>query len=175
MFHFLGRLILIPLAILIAAITAGSFLIITGFVQPQIGGAITDAAITTMRTLAESLMEDGEAIDRFARLAKGVSTLTVSVLFLPVALIAAVAEVFSLRWWIVQALGVALLSALLPWAMMPNLMAGAQLASSLTGILAATGALSGSIYWMIAGRSAGAEPQSIEDRATVKAPRPSRG
>jgi hypothetical protein len=170
----LGRIILIPLAILIAAITAGFFLVITGFVQPQLGGAIAEAAIRTMQILADSLMEDGEALDRFARLAKGLSTLTLAVMFLPVALVAAVAEVFSLRWWIVQALGAALLTALLPWAMLPNLMAGTPLASSLTGVLAATGALAGSIYWMIAGRSAGADPPSIEDRATVRAPKPRR-
>jgi hypothetical protein len=53
-------------------------------------------------------------------------------------------------------------------------MAGTPLASSLTGVLAATGALAGSIYWMIAGRSAGADPPSIEDRATVRAPKPRR-
>jgi hypothetical protein len=58
--------------------------------------------------------------------------------------------------------------------MLPNLMAGSALASPLTGVLAATGALAGSIYWMIAGRSAGADPPSIEDRATVPAPRPRR-
>jgi hypothetical protein len=166
----LGRIILIPLAILIAAITAGFFLVITGFVQPQLGGAIAEAAIRTMQILADSLMEDGEALDRFARLAKGLSTLTLAVMFLPVALVAAVAEVFTLRWWIVQALGAALLTALLPWAMLPNLMAGTPLASALTGVLATTGALAGSIYWMIAGRAAGVDPPSIEDRATFSLP-----
>jgi hypothetical protein len=167
----LGRLILIPLAILIAAFAAGSFLVVAGFTQPQIGGAVTDAAITTLRTLVDSLMQDGEAVDRFARLAQGVTTLTLAVLFLPVAIVAAAAEVFGIRWWIVQALGAALLAALLPWAMLPNLMTGAPLASSLTGVLAATGALAGTIYWMIAGRGAGSDPLSVEDRATVKAPK----
>jgi hypothetical protein len=170
----LGRLILIPLAIAIAAFAAGSFLVVAGFTQPQIGGAVTDAAITTLRTLVDSLMQDGEAIDRFARLAQGVTTLTLAVLFLPVAIVAAAAEVFGIRWWIVQALGAALLAALLPWAMLPNLMTGTVLASSLTGVLAATGALAGTIYWMIAGRGAGSDPPSVEDRATVKAPKPRR-
>jgi hypothetical protein len=166
MLRVFGRLFLIPLAILIAAIVSGSFLVITGLVQPQIGGAVTDAAIATLRTLVESLMEDGEAIDRFGRLAKGLSVLTVSVLFLPLALVAAVTEVFGIRWWIVQAVGASMLAALLPWAMMPTLM---------TGILAAAGALAGTIYWLIAGRSAGAEPASAEDRATVAAPPPRTG
>jgi hypothetical protein len=168
--RFLGRMILIPLAIVLAAFTAGCFLVISGFVQPQLGGAVTEAAITTVRTLAESLVEDGEAIDRFARLARGLSTLTISVLLLPVALVAAVTEVFSMRWWVVQALGAALLTALIPWATLPTLMGTTPIASALTGLLAATGALSGSIYWMIAGRSAGSEPLSAEQRATVKAP-----
>jgi hypothetical protein len=32
------------------------------------------------------------------------------------------------------------------------------------------GALAGTIYWMVAGRGAGVDPMSIEERATVKAP-----
>jgi hypothetical protein len=165
-----GRLILIPLAILLASFVAGTFLVVAGFAQPQIGGAITDGAIITIRTLFESLLEDGEAVDRFARLSKGLTTLTLAVLFLPVVLVAAVSEVFNLRWWFVQALGAAFLTALLPWAMLPTVIGGTALASSLTGLLAATGALAGSIYWMIAGKSAGRNPLSAEERATVRAP-----
>ena len=165
-----GRLILIPLALAIAVFVAGTFLVIAGFTQPQIGGAITEGAITTIRTLVESLFQDGEAADRFARLSKGLTTLTLAVLVLPVAIVAAVSEVFSLRWWFAQALGAAFLTALLPWALLPTVIAGTPLASSLTGLLSATGALSGSIYWMIAGRSAGRNPPSVEDRATVRAP-----
>jgi hypothetical protein len=118
----------------------------------------------------ESLMEDGEAVVRFGRLAEGLSTLTMAVLFLPVALVAAVSEVFGLRNWFMQALLAAVLTALLPWAFLPNLMTGTPLASALTGLLAATGALAGSLYWMIAGRSAGSDPKSVEDRATMRAP-----
>jgi hypothetical protein len=165
-----GRLILIPLAIVLASFVAGTFLVVAGFAQPQIGGAVTDGAITTIRMLFESLFEEGEAVDRFARLSKGLTTLTLAVLFLPVAMVSAVSEVFSLRWWFVQALGAAFLTALLPWAMLPNVIGSTPLASSLTGLLAATGALSGSIYWMIAGKSAGRNPLSAEERATTHAP-----
>jgi hypothetical protein len=165
-----GRLILIPLGILIAALIAGTFLIVSGFVQPSLGGALAEGAISTMRQLLESLMEDGPAVDRFARLAKGLTSLTLGVLFMPVALVAAVSEVFGLRHWILQALLAAVLTAVLPFAMLPEMMAGNLLASPITGLLAATGALAGSIYWMIAGRSAGSDPLSVEARATVKAP-----
>lgn len=170
MFRFLGRLILIPLGILLAAVVAGAFLVSAGFIQPNLGGALTDAAITTVRRLVESLMEDGESIERFARLAQGVTTLSLAVLFLPVAIVAAISEVFSLRYWFLQMLLAAVLTAVMPWAMLPNLMQGTPLASALTGLLAATGALAGSIYWMVAGHSAGFDPKTIEERATVKAP-----
>jgi hypothetical protein len=170
--RFLARiLLLIPFGILLAAFAAGSFLVIAGSVQPQLGGAITDGAITTIRTLFESLLQEGEAMERFGRLAKGLTTLMLSVVFLPATLVAAASEVFGLRWWLLQAAGAALLTALLPWAVLPEMMSGTPLASALTGLLASTGALAGSIYWMIAGRSAGPDPLTVEDRATVKAPR----
>jgi hypothetical protein len=168
--RFIGRLILIPLGVALAAFAAGAFLVSAGFVQPSLGGALTDAAIATLRKLSESLMDDGETAVRFARLAQGVTTLSLAVLLLPAAIVAAVAEVFGLRAWLLQALLAAALTALLPWAMLPDLIGGTPLASALTGLLAATGALSGSIYWMIAGRGAGSDPQTIEERATVKAP-----
>jgi hypothetical protein len=165
-----GRIILIPFGILLAAIVSGIFLVSAGLVQPSLGGALVEGAIATMRQLFESLLEDGPPVDRFSRLAKGLTSLTAAVLFLPVSLVAAVSEVFGLRYWILQALLASVLTAVLPFAMLPELMAGNLLASPITGLLFATGALAGSIYWMVAGRSAGSDPLSIEERATVRAP-----
>lgn len=170
MLRFIGRVILIPLGILLAAFTAGAFLISVGFVQPSVGGALTEAAITTVRALVQGVMDGGQSLDRLIRLTQGLTSLTIAVLFLPVALVAAVAEVFGMRPWLLQALFAALLTALLPWAMTPELITGQPLASPLTALLAATGALAGSIYWMVAGRNAGPDPKSIEERATMKAP-----
>jgi hypothetical protein len=170
MLRFIGRLILIPLGLLLAAFTAGAFLISAGFLQPSIGGALTEAAISTVRLVMQGVLENGETPERILKLAQGLTALSLAVLFLPVALVAAVAEVFGMRPWLLQALFAAVLTALLPWAMTPDLIVGQPLASPLTGLLAATGALAGSIYWMVAGRNAGPEPKSIEERATVKAP-----
>jgi hypothetical protein len=169
--HLLGRALLIPLGVLLAALAALTLLMMASVVQPAIGGALTDAAMATLRAVFENLMADGEAPERIARLAIGLSKLTLAVLFLPVAIIAVATEMFSLRSWFVQALGVALLTALLPWAMLPSLLQGTAFASSLTGLLAATGAFAGSIYWMVAGHGAGRRPRSVEERATVIAPR----
>jgi hypothetical protein len=169
--HLLGRAILIPLGLLLAAIAAATLLMMASVVQPALGGVIADGAMATLRAVFENLMADGEAPERVARLAIGLSKLTLAVLFLPVAIMAAASEIFSLRSWFVQALGAAVLTALLPWAMLPSLLQGTAFASSVTGLLAVTGAFSGTIYWMVAGHGAGRSPRSVEDRATVSAPR----
>ena len=171
MLHFLGRTILIPLGLVLSAVAAAVLLMMASVVQPALGGAITDGAMATMRAVFENLMADGDAPERIARLAVGLSKLTFAVLFLPVAVMAVVSEIFSLRSWFVQALGAALLTALLPWAMLPSLLQGTAFASSVTGLLATAGAFAGSIYWMVAGHGAGRNPRTIEDRATVTAPR----
>jgi hypothetical protein len=166
-----GRLILIPLGLFLAFLMSGIFLFITSLAQPALGGALIEGAVATLTRLAESLMEDGDAATRFARLVGGLSSLSVSVLLLPAALVAVVAEIFGLRQWLVQAGLAALVAAVLPWAAMPNLMAGQAFASTITGVLMATGAIAGTIYWMVAGRSAGPEPRSVADRATYQMPR----
>ncbi len=171
MLHVLGRTFLIPLGLILSAVAAATVLIMASVVQPTIGGAITEGAMTTLRAVFDNHMSDADAPERIARLAIGFSKLTFALLFLPVALMAATSEIFSLRSWFVQALGAALLTALLPWAMLPSLLQGTAFASPITGLLAATGAFAGSIYWMVAGHGAGRSPRSIEDRATFTARR----
>jgi uncharacterized membrane protein YecN with MAPEG domain len=171
MLRFIGRLIVIPLGIVLAAFCALLFLGIVGMVQPSIAEAIATTAFKTMDRAFRTVMEGEEAIKQFGWSLALFSRFVVVVLFLPVTLVAVVTEFFGLRPWLLHALGVALLTALMPFAMMPELIGGAPFASGVTGLLAATGALAGSIYWMIAGRKAGADPKTVEERATVKAPR----
>jgi len=173
--RFLGRLILIPIAIAIAAFCALLFLGIVGMTQPSIAQAIAETAYQTMDRLFRTMLEGDEAIRRYAESFALFSRFVVVVLILPVTLIALVAEVFAWRAYLFHALLAALLTAAIPYALMPDLIGGFAFASRATGLLAATGALAGTIYWMLAGRSAGADPPTVEDRATVKAPRPRRG
>jgi hypothetical protein len=171
MLRFIGRLIVIPLGIVLAAFCALLFLGIVGMVQPSVAEAIAMTAFKTMDRAFRTVLEGEEAIKQFGWSLVLFSRFVIVVLLLPVTLVAVVAEFFALRAWLVHALGVALLTAVVPFAMMPELIGGAAFASSVTGLLAATGALAGSIYWMIAGRNAGADPKTVEERATVKAPR----
>jgi hypothetical protein len=170
MFRLIGRLILIPLGILLAAFAAMLFLGFVAVVQPFAAEALTGWAMKTFQSLWSAVNEGDAAIQQYAMSMVALSRVPLVVLFLPAAIVAAVAEVFALRSWIVQMLLAALLTALVPFALAPEVMGRAPLASLITGVLAATGALAGTIYWMVAGHGAGSEPKTVEERATVKAP-----
>jgi hypothetical protein len=171
MLHFVGRLILIPLAILIAAFSALVFLGVVGMVQPEIAKAIAGVASGTLDKVFRTVLEGEEAIKQFGWSLVLFSRFVIVVLFLPVTLVAVIAEFLGIRSYFFQALVTAIITAVLPFAMMRELIEGFDFASGATGLLAATGALAGTIYWVIAGRNAGSDPPSVEDRATVKAPK----
>ncbi len=171
----IGRLILVPLGIAVAAFCALLFLGIVGMTRPEIAQAIAETAFRTVDQLFRTAMQGEEAILRYAQNFVLFSRFVIVVLVLPVTLVAVIAEILAFRAWLFHALGVALLTASMPFAVMPELIQGFPFLSPATGLLAATGALAGTIYWMLAGRSAGSDPPTIEDRATVKAPRIRRG
>jgi hypothetical protein len=170
MLRFIGRLILIPLGILVAALIVLVFLGVVAVVQPGVSEAISGTVLKMFES-AWYAVNDGEAaIKNYGLSLIGLSRFPFVVLFLPVTVVAAIAEVFGMRSWFLQALIGAVLTAVLPWALHPEIIAGKTMASPVTGLLAAAGALGGTIYWMIAGHSAGSPPKTIEERATIKAP-----
>jgi hypothetical protein len=170
MLRFIGRLILIPLGILLAAVFAMAFLGGVAVMQPLAAEALTGWALKAFETLWTAAQQGEEAVRAYGLSMLAFSRVPLVVLFLPVAVVAAVAEVFAMRSWLLQMLLAALLTALVPFALAPEVMGRAPLASLITGVLAATGALAGTIYWMVAGHGAGSEPKTVEERATVKAP-----
>ncbi len=170
MFWFIGRLIMIPLGIVLAAFCTLLFLGVVGMVQPGIAEAIATTAYGTVDRLFRTVLEGEEAIMQFGWSLVILSRFVIIVLVLPVTLVAVVAEFFGFRAYLFHALGVALLTAAMPFAFMPELISGYAFASRATGLLAGAGALAGTIYWIIAGRSAGSDPKTVEERATAKAP-----
>ncbi len=65
------------------------------------------------------------------------SRFVIVVLLLPVTQVAVIAEILAFRAWIFHALGVALLTAAMPFAVMPELIQGFPFVSPATGLLAA--------------------------------------
>jgi ABC-type antimicrobial peptide transport system permease subunit len=171
MLRFLGRMILIPLGIVLAAIVVLIFLGAVGMAQPGLADALASTAFKTIDRGIRTAFEGEEALKQFGWSLVALSRFGLVVLLLPVTLVAVVAEFFALRAWFFQALAAALLTAAMPYALLPEIVARGGVTSWATLLLAAAGALAGTIYWAIAGRSAGADPMTVEERATVKAPR----
>jgi hypothetical protein len=171
MLRFIGRLILVPLGIAFAALAALIFVGAVAVAQPAAAEALTGWALTAFQRLWSAIAEGDEAIKQYSMSLVAFSRIPLVVLLLPVAVVAAVAEVFAVRAWLLQALLAALLTALIPFALAPEIMARSASASTIMAVLATTGAVAGTVYWLIAGRSAGSDPKTIEERATVRAPR----
>jgi hypothetical protein len=170
MLRLIGRIILVPLGILLAGIIILAFLGFVAVIQPGLAETISSTVFTIFERVWYAVADGETGIRSFGQSLTTFSRFPVVVLFLPVTIVAAVSEVFGLRNWFVQALMAALLTAILPWAMHPEVIAGKGIASPVTGLLAAAGAVGGTIYWMVAGHSAGPSPKTIEERATIRAP-----
>ncbi len=171
MLRFLGRLILIPLGIAFAALAALMFVGVVAVAQPSAAEALTGWALGAFQRLWTAIAEGEEAIRQYGASLIAFSRIPLVVLLLPVGVVAAVAEVFSMRAWLLQALLAGLLTALVPFALAPEIMARSASTPTIMAVLGTTGVVAGTVYWLIAGRTAGPEPKSVEERATVRAPR----
>ncbi len=103
----IGRLILIPIGIAIAAFCALLFLGIVGMTKPEIAQAIAETAFRTVDQLFRTAMQGEEAILRYAQNFVLFSRFVIVVLLLPVTLVAVIAEILAFRAWLFHALGVA--------------------------------------------------------------------
>ncbi|HEV2544760.1 MAG TPA: hypothetical protein VGU70_18560 [Methylobacterium sp.] len=156
----LGRLLLSVIA-LILAIPAGALTLSAGvLLDPTFRQTLGELGLVGLfaglSDLAQGLPPD-MAVMAVILLAQALGLL----LILPPTLTALVGETLGLRspFWYGGATG--LLTALLPWLARggPPLAAGSAAAGAetrLAAILLVTGAASGLVYWLIAGRSAGA-------------------
>jgi hypothetical protein len=174
--RFLARLILIPLGIALAAIFALAFIGTAVTLRPELASGLTAAAEQSAAMIRRWMTDGAEVIPLIELFVTLLSRFVIAVLFAPVILTALAAEIGGFRSWFFHAVVTALLTAAIPFAVMPELFGGAvpALMSLPTALLATTGAVAGTIYWIIAGRSAGADPPTVEERATVKAPKPAK-
>jgi hypothetical protein len=157
----IGRLFLLVLALIIA-IPFGTITLAVGVaVEPaarELAGALGFATLwSILGDLAAGEAPDERAIALFTVF----YTAVFAILVAPPALIAVVGEVLGWRAFLWYAVGTGTATAALPWAgrvrggLSRLSEAALQAEGRITLVLFVTGAVTGCVYWLIAGRSAG--------------------
>ncbi len=169
---FVRRLILVPTG-LILAITAGFiFLLIGGLAEPAGRKVLEGIGWIFLLAVRADAMRGEPAASYVALATKIIWGATLAIVVAPALLTALIGEVGRLRSFLWYVLAPAILTAAIPW-----LARGARAAGSaairdaatrsaatqtdearLALLLFLSGALSGFIYWAVAGRDAGAKP-----------------
>jgi hypothetical protein len=161
----IGRLLLLVVALAIA-IPFGTIALAIGVaVEPaarELAGALGFATLwSIVADLAAGEPPDERAVALFTAFSAAVFALLVA----PPALVAIIGEVLGWRAFLWYALATGAVTAALPWAgrarggLSRISEAALQAEARITFILFVTGAVTGWVYWLIAGRSAGRRPQ----------------
>ena len=149
-------LILMPFAIGLAILAGMVALMIFTTMVPEMGTALVGAVLSAFRALYDAAMS-GDDMALAAAMAARTGLMAAAILLAPVTLVALISEIFRWRSWVVQASGAALLTIAFPLALLaPQRL----LSSSETRIaiaLGLVGIITGTVYWLVAGRDAGGE------------------
>ena len=154
MARFALRAFLLCIGVFLAAAAGVVFIGLSAFFSPAAGvillGAVK-AAVALVLSMFDGLYSAVDGIDSISRTARALA----AALVVPALLTGVAAEAFALRSALFHIVASAALAALIPLL----LMSGALDASGVKGMLlllfALTGAVSGEVYWVIAGRTAG--------------------
>jgi hypothetical protein len=150
-------LLLIPFGLLLA-MGAGFFgLLLAGAISPELGLLIGSGFERLVAAIFDAL-EDGFDPAPTAELAFSlIGRLGFAVLVAPVLVVAIVSEVFRLRGGLVQSGLTGTLAALLPLGMLGLARVPTMSETRVISALFLVGAVTGFVYWLIAGRTAGGE------------------
>lgn len=148
-------ILVIPVAILVAVL-AGATVFGLGAVPDEAAvRAVTDGALALLWRVIDLPQGGTDPAGDLARFGAGAVSVLVAIFLAPVVLVATFSELLGRRSWLLHAGACAALTVLLPLAVL-GLNRGLTPAETRAMIvLAATGAASGTAYWLVAGRNAG--------------------
>jgi len=154
----IARLILVPLGLLFAAAAAFVCMAVGSVASPGMAMLVVEIVQRIGDVAAGAVLGDAEDARRIATLAGATWKLGTALIFAPSLIVAMISEVFGVRSFLFIAGGVAVLTAALPYALLPATTAGASgLPGPLVGGLFTSGLVAGVVYWLVAGRGAGGE------------------
>jgi hypothetical protein len=146
----------IPFALLLALAAGSLFFLIAALADPVMAALAGQTLFVGFWSLMDAILgaENPDAVVLAAL--SGVGRLTLILFVLPPVFVALIGEVIGLRRLVWYAGATALLSAAMPWLLRgsPRVATPDELRVSL--VLGLTGAVAGSVYWLITGRGAGA-------------------
>lgn len=169
--NFARRVVLVPLGLALAIPAGLLFLLIGGSIDAASRQLVGNLTFSGLMALAGDIGQSG-SLEAFGVLIFGLMLIASIVLVAPLVLVALVGEIVGWRTYVWYAGGCAALTAAIPWIVRGGPLSGG---ASRTEVIAAvnagelritlllflTGAVSGFVYWLIAGRSAGPmEPES---------------
>ncbi|CAM5776708.1 hypothetical protein LMIY3S_05663 [Labrys miyagiensis] len=150
---FFDRIVLVVFAAALAAVAA-LVVAVMGLASRDFGQDLaTFAEALGLRTLADVLA--GERIADIGETIRQAFTATLTIWLAPIALIAVIGEATGRSSWMFYAVSMALAFAAAPMVMSLSIFTIALLYHALLGLLA-IGVVAGTVYWLVAGRSAGA-------------------
>jgi hypothetical protein len=146
----------VPFALLVALAAGTVFFLIAALADPVMAALAGQSLFVGFWSLMDAILgsENPDAV--VADALSGVGRLTLILFVLPPVFVAVLGEVIGLRRLAWYAGGTGLLAAAMPWLLRgsPRIASPDELRVSL--VLGLTGAVAGSVYWLVAGRGAGA-------------------
>lgn len=152
--------ILVPFAWVLSIPAAFLFLTIAGFLEPTTRDIAFRFLEATGFALGDAVIYEEVPGYALGWLAAGLWWASLAVLIVPVVVVGLAGELMRVGSYIWYAGGTGLITALVPWIARAGLSGSASMGAGegrIAGLLFLTGAVAGTIYWLVAGRSAGAE------------------
>ncbi|MBP0583281.1 hypothetical protein J8I29_28405 [Labrys sp. LIt4] len=148
---FLDRLVLVAFAAVLAAIAA-LVVGVMGLANHGFGQELTGTAeLLGLKALATVI--EGTPVEDIGAMIRQAATAALAIWLAPIALVAVIGETMGKTSWMFYAIGMALAFAVAPMVMSLNILAIVLLYRALLGLLA-IGIVAGTVYWLVAGRSA---------------------
>ncbi|HEX2555356.1 MAG TPA: hypothetical protein VHL98_16780 [Microvirga sp.] len=166
-----GRLILIAFALPVAIAAGTLALVLIGLFDPVLAGLAGAMVRAGFEALLEAVAAAGDPGFAVERAASGVGRLALAILVAPPLLVALASEVIGARslLWHLGATG--LLTGAVPW-LTRTAPAPSPTETHLTLMLVLVGAVTGFVYWLIAGNGAGPSRRPEPGSRALPSPRP---
>jgi hypothetical protein len=164
------RIVLVPLGLALAIPCGLLFLLVGGSLDAASRQLVGNLTFSSLLALAGDIGQSG-ALEAISVLFFGLMLIGSIVLIAPLILVALVGEIIGLRTYVWYSGGCAALTGAIPWVVRGGPLSGGASRDAIAAVTAGelritlllllTGAASGFVYWLVAGKSAGpleAEP-----------------